>query len=317
MVKNEIWNAVSNASVIAIGGHVNPDGDCIGSCLSMYNYIKKVYPDKKVTVYLENIPEVFKYMAGSDMVATDYVSNDPDLFISLDCSDKERLGQAEQIFDHTPSTINIDHHISNLCFALINHYVAESSATCEVLYELYKPELIDKDIAECLYTGIIHDTGVFKYSNTSCRTMEIAGILMSKGIDHTSIIENTFYEKSYSANRFLGKCLLESRLLYDDRVILCVATKELFDSCGATKEDTDGIVSVLLQTKGVEVSVFVYERGENEYKASLRASKDADMSKVALVFGGGGHKKAAGCTLRGELDKELSKLLKEVGIALL
>lgn len=307
-----IWNSVRNSRIIGISGHIRPDGDCIGAAMSMYLYMKKMYADKDVYVYFESIPERFRYIKDIDEAVTDYEDKHADLFISVDCSDPERLGGARSLFDKADVTINIDHHISNLSFADVNHFAADSSSTCEVLYELYDKNAVDYDIAVCLYTGISHDTGVFKYSNTSGRTMQIAGELIEKGINFTEILEKTFFEKTYVQNLVLGRCLLESKRLLDDRIIITTATQEMMDEYGADKDDLDGIVNAILQTKGAEAAVFVYQLGDDEFKVSLRASGNADMSRIALMYGGGGHVKAAGCTIKGDVKAGLESLLREL-----
>ncbi len=307
-----IWKCVRNSRIIGISGHIRPDGDCIGAAMSMYLYIKKMYSDKHVYVYFESVPERFRYIKGIDEAVTDYEDKNADLFISVDCSDPERLGEARRLFDKADFTVNIDHHISNLSFADVNHFAADSSSTCEVLYELYDKNAVDYDIAACLYTGISHDTGVFKYSNTSKRTMQIAGELIEKGIDFTEILEKTFFEKTYVQNLILGRCLLESKRILNDRVIVTAATQEMMDEYGADKDDLDGIVNAILQTKGAEAAVFVYQLGDDEYKVSLRASGSADMSRIALLYGGGGHVKAAGCTIKGNVKAGLESLLREL-----
>lgn len=311
-MEQSIWDAVKKSKVIGISGHIRPDGDCIGSCMSMYLYIKKLYSDKQVYVYFESVPDRFRYMKDIDEAVTDYKDMHADLFISLDCSDMERLGGARKLFEQAGMTINIDHHISNLSFADINHFEAESSSTCEVLYELYDKNEIDYDIAVCLYTGMSHDTGVFRYSNTSKRTMQIAGELIDMGIPFSDILDNTFYEKTYTQNLILGRCILESKRMPDDRIIITMATKEMMDEYGADTDDLDGIVNAILQTKGTEVAVFVYQLDDNEFKVSLRASGSADMSRIALMYGGGGHVKAAGCTIKGDIEEGLSSILDEI-----
>lgn len=311
-MKNSIWNAVEEAHIIAVGGHIRPDGDCVGSCSAMYSYIKKVYPDKEVYVYFDKVPAVFGYINAVNEAITDYRDVMADLFISLDLSDPERLGDAKPYFDNADITINIDHHISNPGFADINCVFPDSSSTCEVVYELFDDAFIDKEIAEALYTGIVHDTGVFQYSCAGKRTMEIAGILVEKGIDKSRIIDESFYEKTYKQNLILGRCLLESYLCLENKCIVSVATAEIMKEYEADTEDLDGIVNQLRITKGVKAAVFIYELSDKEYKVSLRANGDVNVSRAAVIFGGGGHIKAAGCTLRGELSEELPKLISEV-----
>lgn len=311
-MKNEIFRIIEMSDTIAVGGHVHVDGDCAGSCLAFYQYIKKLYPDKTVYVYSDKIPEVFDYIKGYEAAGAEVIKEPVDLFISLDCSSEDRLCDKDECFNSASYTINIDHHISNTEFAQINIVEPDASSTCEVVFKLFDEDMIDKDMAEALYTGIVHDTGVFAYSNTSRKTMEIAGFLIEKGIETDRIIDESFYEKTYKQNLILGRCLTESRLYLCGKCIVSVATKDILNEYGAEPEDLDGIVNQLRITKGVKAAVFIYQLKDNEYKASLRANGNVDVSKAALVFGGGGHVKAAGCTLYGNIKEEFNRLLKEI-----
>ncbi len=315
-MKNDIFNAIEMSDTIAVGGHVRPDGDCAGACLAVYQYIRKVYPDKKVYVYSDKIPEVFSYIKGYEAAKPDEITEPVDLFISLDCSSVDRHCDQGKCFNSAKHTVNIDHHISNNGFAQINLVEPKASSTCEVVFGLFDESVIDSDIATALYTGIVHDTGVFTYSNTSRKTMETAGFLLEKDIDTDKIIDESFYEKTYKQNLILGRCILESRLILDGKVIVSVATEELMKEYDVTAQDLEGIVNQLRLTKGVKAAVFVYQLKENEYKVSLRANGSTDVSKVAVSFGGGGHVKAAGCTLYGDLCGQMEKLISRIGVIL-
>lgn len=306
---NSIASELKGAKKIAIAGHIRPDGDCVGSCMALYNYLKDNFKDKIIDVYLEDIPQVFSFIKNIDHIKNTYDKNITyDIFFALDCGDKERLGYAVKYFDTANKTICIDHHISNQSFAGINVINPNASSASELIYELIEEEKIDKHIAEAIYTGIIHDTGVFQYSNTSEKTMNIAGKLMSKGIDFSGIIDNTFYKKTYVQNQILGRTLLESILLLDGKCIVAGIRKKDMEFYGVTHKDLDGIVSQLRVTEGVECAVFLYESGTHEYKVSMRSNDKVDVSKIALYFGGGGHVKAAGCTMVGTLHDVVNNL---------
>lgn len=310
-MKNDILNKISGAKKIAIAGHVRPDGDCIGSCMAMYNYIISNYPNSDVTVFLEFVPEKFSYIDHVVDVVTDYSCEaDYDLFISLDCGDVERLGQASKYYMAAEETINIDHHISNMKFANINFVEPSSSSTCETLYGVLNKDGINLSIATALYTGIVHDTGVFKHSNTGKRTMEIAGALLEYGVNNSAIIDESFYQKTYLQNQLLGRCLMESILVLDGKCIVSVVRKNMMDFYGATSKDTDGIIDQLRVTAGVETAVLIIENKLDEYKVSMRSNDYVDVSKVAVYFGGGGHVKAAGCTLCGTAHDVINNILK-------
>ena len=165
---------LAEVHTVAIGGHIRPDGDCVGSCLATYNYIKTWYPDIDVTVYLEPIPNIFKFMARSNEIVSDFSGDTVyDLFIAQDCGDTGRLGGAAHFFEQAKHTVCVDHHISNQSFAQDNYIFPQASSASELVYELLPKERITKEIAECIYTGMVHDTGVFQYSCTSRKTMRI------------------------------------------------------------------------------------------------------------------------------------------------
>ena len=289
-----------DAKTIAISGHIRPDGDCIGSCLAMYLYLTKSYPDKKVDVFLQTIPPEYKILKGVDAVKTDFKTDveSYDLFIVLDCG-KERIGDAESFFDKAKKTANIDHHISNLGTGDENYIVPTASSACELVYDVLDKEMMDESIAKALYTGIITDTGVFKYSNTSPKTMKTGAELISYGFDFGTIIDSIFYEKTYVQNQILGRTLLESTLLMGGHCIYAAVNKQTMDFYKAANSDLEGIVSQLMLTKGVDCAVFASEMGSLEYKVSLRSNGNVNVASIAEMFGGGGHARAAGCTMNG------------------
>ncbi len=308
---------LKRVKTVAIGGHVRPDGDCTGACLGLYQYIKKNYKEIQVDVYLEDIQDSFRFIQAAEEIRHE-VSEEKayDLFIVLDCGDKERLGFSKALFEHAKETFCIDHHISNLLFADQNYIFPEASSTSELVYRLLDLEKITKETAECLYLGIVHDTGVFQYSCTSPETMEAAANLMRKGINASEIIEKTFYEKTYAQNQIMGRALFESFLFMDGKCIVSYITQRMMEFHGVTAKDLEGIVSQLRVTKGVEVAILLYETEPQEYKVSLRASGDVDVSKVAQYFGGGGHKKAAGVTMKGTVHDVINNLSGQIHLQL-
>lgn len=313
-MSKELLQKLEEAKTIGIAGHLRPDGDCVGACLSWCQYIGRAYPNARVEVFLEHVPEVFLFLNKSGEVISDYPLREKpfDVFFSLDCSNTERLGGAEVYYNAAACKVNIDHHISNSLFGDFNFVEPLRSATCEVLYELMKPDLVNAPIAEALYVGIIHDTGVFHHSNTSRRTHEIAGELIEYNIPFSDIIDDTFYEKTLIQNQLLGTCLVRSRLLEGGKVIASYTTCEDMERYNAVNSDLEGIVNQLRITKGVEAAIFLHELENGIYKVSMRANTDIDLTLVALKFGGGGHKKAAGCTVEGSVDGILEQLVTEL-----
>lgn len=286
------------AQRIGISGHVRPDGDCVGACLSLWQYLKKNMPEAEVKVYLEQPAAIFSELKGFEEIVTDFPEEEPfDVYFALDCNE-ERLGEAAKYFSAAKKKVNIDHHISNSGCGEVNLVRPQIGSTCEVLYELMADDL-DKDLAESLYIGIIHDTGVFQYSNTSPRTMEIGAKLIAFGFDFPRLIEETFYQRTYVQSQIMGRTLMESIRLMDGQCIVGVVDRATMEFYNATPKDLDGIVNQLRNIKGVHCAIFMYETDTLTYKVSLRTDERVDASRVAVYFGGGGHVRAAGCTMQG------------------
>ena len=296
------------AKKIGISGHIRPDGDCVGVCLSLQMYLRKLLPEAEVTVYIQKPSEEFSYLKGYDEIQTECPEQDPfDVYFALDCSG-DRLGDAEKYFQNAKKKINIDHHISNSGCGDVNLVRPEVGSACEVLYHIMDAELIDRDIAEALYTGIIHDTGVFQYSNTTPETLQAAAFLISFGFDSSKIIEESFYQKTYLQTQIMGRALMESIRFMDGRCIVSMVDRKTMDFYNAVPGDLDGIVNQLRNIKGIDCAIFMYETGVLEYKVSMRSNEKVDVAKVAAFFGGGGHVRAAGCTMKGTFHDCINNL---------
>lgn len=310
---NNIAEVLDGVKTMAIAGHIRPDGDCVGSCMALYAYIKKWYPEIQADIYLETPKPGFGYLAYMDEVKSEASGEkEYDLFVTCDVSARDRLAVAGDYFEKAKKTVCIDHHVSNPGFARINHILPDASSSCEVLYGLLDPEKVDREIAQAVYTGIIHDTGVFQYSCTSPETMRIAGELMKTGFDFTGIIEKSFYQKTYIQNQVMGRVLAESILLLDGKCIVGYMKKKDMDFYGVDGADLDGVVSQLRLTQDVEVAIFIYEKNTQEFKVSLRSNGDVDVSKIAVFFGGGGHVKAAGCEMAGSMYDVVNNITAEL-----
>lgn len=306
----KIANELKGINTVAIAGHVRPDGDCVGSCMGLYLYLKENYPDIAADVYLEQPGAQFSFLSCFKEIKTVYETGKVyDLLITLDVSDKNRIGVAEEAYETAKKRVCIDHHISNRGLGDINEIRPDASSTCEVLYTLLEEEKVSKAVAEAIYTGMVHDTGVFQYSCTSPETMRIAAKLMEKGIPFTKIVEESFYEKTYVQNQILGRCLMESILLMDGKCVIGVVKKKMMDFYHVEPKDLDGIVQQLRIIKGVEVAIFIYEVKPQEFKVSLRSKGKVNVNEVASYFGGGGHVLAAGCTFHGSVYDVMNNLL--------
>ena len=290
------------ASRIGITGHIRPDGDCVSATLATQMYLKKCLPEATVQVFLESPQEIFHDLKGFDEIITDFPAQDPfDVFIVLDCG-KDRTGGAEKYFDAAKKTINIDHHVSNHGSGDLIHICPQIGSVCEVLYGLFDKSMLDEDIAKAIYTGMIHDTGVFQYSNPTPTTMRIGADLLEYGFDAPNLILDTFYRKNYVQMQILGRALLESIRFLDNRCIVSNIDTKTMEFYGATSKDMDGIINQLRNIQGIHCAIFMYPIDVLEYKVSLRSDELVDVSAVAEYFGGGGHKGAAGATLHMSLE---------------
>lgn len=304
---NKLLELIENAKNIAITGHVSPDGDCTGSTLALYNYITENFEGKQVRVCLEKPSKKFSYMNGFDLISEDPFS-EADLLVSLDASDRERLGSRGVMLDTAKESICIDHHVTNTNFAKFNIVEDFRSSTCELLYTLLDYNKISVNTAVCLYTGIVHDSGVFKYQSTTRQTMEIAGALIDKGFDFTKIIDDTYFKKNFNATRLLGLVLTNAKLIFDGKCCYGLLDYDTWTGYIDDKKKMDGIIDNLRNIDGVEIALFMYETAKDEHKVSLR-SINADVSAIATALGGGGHMRAAGATVHGKADELLENTI--------
>ena len=306
---NDFIKEIEKADSIVILGHLRPDGDCVGSCLGMYNYIYDNYPDKTVDIYLDEFKQEFSFLRGASEILHEKQERVYDLCISLDSGDLARHGEFETYFYEARRTLCVDHHISNLGFGDVCFLKTECSATAEAIFTLLDEDKIGMECAECLYLGIVHDTGVFKYTNTTRQTMEIAGILIEKGARSPLVIDGTFYKKTFKQNKMLSRALDAAFLMFDGKVIVSCITKDVFDANDATNLDTDGVVDALRITEGVECALWMYEYPKKgTFKCSLRSNNIVNVNLIACRLGGGGHIRAAGCEVEGDKDTIILKV---------
>lgn len=310
-----LFEEIKNANSIAISGHVRPDGDCVGSTLAIWNYAKDKFPEKQCDVYLtQPMPTMFSFLSGYSEIKYEYKTGEYDLLIVCDCNNVSRLDVHEAISEHAKRIIRIDHHEDSPVQQHFDETYAnpKGSSTCELVYELIGDEDVTKEIAECIYTGIVHDTGVFQYDCCHKSTMIVAGNLMEKGIDTNYIIDETYYRKTFVQTRIMGRALAKAKLHEKGEFISTVITLKEMHEENASSKHMDGIVNQLRITKGTRIAIFLYETAPGEYKCSLRNNDDTDLNKVANAFGGGGHKKAAGFQSDLSSEEIIKRVIEEV-----
>ncbi len=306
----EFLEGVSSA---AIAGHVHPDGDCVGSCMGLYLYLKENYPHLKVRVYLESIRPEFSFLSGSDEILTVYDGTEkPELLILNDISSPDRIGVAQAALQDAEKTLCFDHHKTNEAAFTWKFNDPGASSASEVVWRFLDPEKVSRACAEALYMGIVHDTGVFQYSCTSPETMRTAASLMEKGLEYSRIIDETYYQKTWAQNHMLGVVLADCSMHPEAACISAVVPRRLMEENQIGPRDMDGIVAQMRNTAGVDTAVFIYETEEGAWKVSLRSRQKTDVSVIAKSFGGGGHVRAAGCTVQGDPEEILDQILTQI-----
>ncbi|HYA85960.1 MAG TPA: bifunctional oligoribonuclease/PAP phosphatase NrnA [Nitrospirota bacterium] len=297
-----IAEALRGCNSILISAHRNPDGDTLGSQLALLLALEKMH--KAVTAHnLDPVPEFYEFLPHADRIKTGLpVPGRFDAYIVVD-ADPPRTGLFDKQYP-ADILINIDHHVTNPREWPLTWLDPDASACGEMIYKLIQ-ELgvaIDRNIALCLYTAILTDTGSFRYSNTTSESMKIAAKMLEAGADPWLVTENVYESFAYRRLKLLGAVLAGMERSEDGRVAWVVITDELYHQTGTTAEDTDSFINFVRSVKGVEVAVLIRQIGAAQYKLSMRSKGRIDLSSLSQSFGGGGHRNAAGGVLNGTLE---------------
>lgn len=312
---DEILKEVKKAENIVILTHNNPDGDAIGSSLAIYSALKE--QGKNVEVIIPQLPRIFDFLPYADEVKKEGTKKVYDLAISVDCATIKLLNGWSNYFEDATTSIVIDHHSTNSMYGDLNYVDLSAPACAQVLYTLFRYYNIEitQEIGTCLMTGIITDTGGFQYSGVSKETFEIAADLLTSGVNISKIYKRVFATRT-KGNFELRKIAIDRmELLEDGKVSFTYITKEDEEKVNAETGDYEGIVDEGRNIEGVEVSIFLHEIEEG-FKISTRANEYVNVSDVCLMFGGGGHARAAGATMQGNIEQIKEKLLKEIKLQL-
>jgi len=310
---SDIQKAVADSNSVLIFSHSAPDGDSVGSQLAFRNYL--LSQNKDVVVINEGtIPSLYKNLPDVDSVSDieNYSSkNHFDLVVVLDCSNLARLGKAAKLIEDNVKIINIDHHPDNTSFGLINLVNEVSSSTSEILTEYFLriDHPIDKKTATQLYTGIITDTGRFRYESTGRRTMELGGILIDYGAEPRKICDDIFYSVPPSILKMTGKMLEGSKFYEDGKICLMELSQDIIKKYNASFSDFDGLAEFTLHSENAIVGALLKELDDKTVKVSLRSKSDINVSEVAHLYGGGGHKNASGFVMKSSSETDRNELL--------
>lgn len=309
---NSVIEAINKSKKIGITCHVSPDGDALGSSLALMQGLLKLNKEAYI-MSKEFLPETFEYLPFSNEVSKniDHILENTDTIIVLDCGNIDRINANLELSNREYTLINIDHHLSNDLYGDINYVNTDAAAVAEIIYEILNIMhiKIDEDIAACLYTSLVTDTGSFKHSNTTDLTHKIAGYLINTGIDFSQIHRNIFENVKYSRIKLQGRVIENMYLIYDEKICIMELTQEMLNEFNINNGDSSDIISLGTKIDTVEVAILLKETEEG-VKVSLRSKNIVDVRKIAEKFGGGGHVRAAGFASQKSL-KEIKKIIIE------
>ncbi len=308
-MKRKVSGIIKNSNSFLIVTHKNPDGDAIGASLALYNVLKRL----KKTVYVE-IPTkpayIYDFLDDYKNIELTSNSKDVEVVIALDSADMQRCGLTKD-YVNEKILINIDHHKTNPLYGDINIVEPEAAAVGCIVWEILKEGNlpIDKKTAEYLYLSILTDTGSFRYSSTGPKTFMIAADLLDKGVEPWYIASNVYEREKPETYKLLSLVLDTLEFFYDGRIALEYVTIDMFKKTNTTADNTEGFVNYARGIRGVEVGVLLREDESNVFKISMRSKGNVDVSEVATEFEGGGHKNAAGGTIRAPLNEAKKKII--------
>ena len=281
----QIVEILKSRDKFVIAGHIGPDGDTIGSCLGLAMALGKL--GKEAVVVLEPTAPKYQIIPGREYLyhgASEALA--VDVFIAMDCGDLERLGAAQALFDRAVTTVCIDHHETNTGFAEYNFIDPDASSTAEMVFKVIEALTdVDADIATAIYSGIVGDTGGFRFMSTGRSTMEVAARLMETGIPFTDIYSEMLLKHSFEAAKAFGLALGAAQQAMGGRIVYTYMTREMLASVGAESSDMDTLVEYLMNTRGADVALFLYERVS---KAAAEGSPDGiETASARLLVAGG------------------------------
>ena len=317
MVIEQLNSIIKNSKNILLVSHINPDGDTLGSMCGLYSLIKDNLKKKCDMVAVSDVPVTYnflpyiedvKHISGFDL------SREYDLVITIDVAAIDRCADAEKLFKKAKNTINIDHHETNIGYAGVNIIESQAAATGEIILEIAEKLdwKISLETAVNLYVAIVTDTGCFKFSNTTQRTMECGGKLLAIGVNPSEIYQKCYESSSKDMVLFQSYCVNKAEFLNDDKIAYTIVYKKDLEKFNNQGEDfTDGLTEKLRAIRTTEVAFVVKELNSTTSKVSMR-SKEKDIAQVCSAFGGGGHKLAAGAVIKATPKKAVSMIIEEI-----
>ncbi|MGW8301656.1 MAG: DHH family phosphoesterase [Desulfobacterales bacterium] len=316
---DQIIQHIKNGQHILIASHAEPDGDSVGSLVALGLALAKL--DKKITMYNPSpIPAVYRFLPGADRIVRQIKNVDRyDLALVLDCGDLVRIGETSAEVGKIPVLINIDHHVSNTGFGHIQLIDTNACATAEIVYRLINALQIpfDKAIATSIYTGILTDTGSFRFSNTNQAAFAISKAMTDAGVEPHNVAQRVFGTYSLGRIKLLNMALNSIEISNNGKLSMMTVTRSMLNTTGTSTEDIDGMINYARRIEDVKIATLIHEikngagkfANMNRYHVSLRSDSSVDVAKIAGKFGGGGHTSAAGFQIESTLVALKTKII--------
>lgn len=307
-----IGERLVQAQTLVILPHLNADGDALGAAFALGLALETL--GKKVDVLLEeDVPAMLDFLPGSHLVRPEPRAH-YDLAVNIDNGDVARLGRRSTLFLHAPARVSLDHHATNKVEADLSYVDTHAAATGEIIFDLVELMGVpmSRNIALCLYTAILTDTGGFRFTNTTARTHAIAASLMAHGIDHAYIAKRVFDTISWPKMLLMKQAMNRMTLYGEGRLAVSWLDADDIHSAGNKSEDFEGLVNLGRNLEGVEVSLFIREDEPHSFKGSLRSNNYVNVAEIAESMGGGGHKRASGFNCEGDLQEVVQDMIARI-----
>jgi bifunctional oligoribonuclease and PAP phosphatase NrnA len=294
---DEAVRALREADEVVVACHVNPDGDALGSLfgasLGLHKLGKRVHASWGTTP--AEVPASYSFLPGTDFLEQPRSLPEVDTFLAVDCGAADRLGELEERATRSRRLVNIDHHPGNDLFGTVNVVAVTASCTAELVAGLLADLGVemDRDVATCLYVGVVTDTGRFQYSNSSPATLRLAADLLSHGVAAPAIAQEVFESSPFGYLKLTGRVLERARLFPDDRFVYSWVTQKDLDETGVAMSETDKLIDLVRSTRDADVAAIFKQQAADGFRVSLR-SKGPNVGAIARARGGGGHDLAAG-----------------------
>lgn len=306
------YKMLSGLDNVLLLTHRNPDGDALGSVFGLYLALKKM--GRNVRVEIDAAPSSLSFLVENE--ALTYF--DEDYVVTVDVADVKLLPDDQYEKYASGVYLAIDHHESHKAYSEHLFLDSKAAATCEMICNMLLSDSADitEDIARCLYVGIATDTGCFRYSNVTTKTLLCAAALSERGVDMGEINRHIFETKSWGYIEFEKLAMNSLKTYFDGKCAVLIITREMYDAAGVTEGDTQAITALPRQIEGVLAGVVIKERAEGKFKISLRSNEPLWANEICQELGGGGHRYAAGCDVEGSAGEVLSQILEVIGRAL-